>query len=117
MQHRRGKCIWHVMFLAQQLQLFRFDPPPSGDDPALINKTRRDPKRTEQEEVMFNTLFLSSRGLRVVSRAALGIALVALSVNAFSTQDKYTLRVPDGLAFSDFRGYENWQVVAVSQTD
>ena len=32
-------------------------------------------------------------------------------------QDKYTVRVPDGLAFSDFRGYENWQVVAVSQTE
>jgi hypothetical protein len=36
---------------------------------------------------------------------------------AFAAQDKYTLRVPDGLAFSDFRGYENWQVVAVSQTE
>ncbi len=35
----------------------------------------------------------------------------------FAEQDKYTLRVPGGLAFSDFRGYENWQVVAVSQTD
>ena len=32
-------------------------------------------------------------------------------------QDKYTLQVPNGLKFSDFRGYENWQVVAVSQTD
>jgi hypothetical protein len=66
---------------------------------------------------MFNRGLLSSRGLRVASRAALGITLAALSVSAFSTQDKYTLRVPDGLAFSDFRGYENWQVVAVSQTD
>ena len=26
-------------------------------------------------------------------------------------------RVLNGLAFSDFRGYENWQVVAVSQTE
>jgi len=34
-----------------------------------------------------------------------------------SARDKYTLQVPNGLAFSDFRGYENWQVVAVSQTD
>ena len=32
-------------------------------------------------------------------------------------QDKYTLQVPNGLKFSDFKGYENWQVVAVSQTD
>ncbi len=59
----------------------------------------------------------TSRGLRVVSRAAIGIALAVVGASAFSTQDKYTLRVPNGLAFSDFRGYENWQVVAVSQTE
>jgi hypothetical protein len=34
-----------------------------------------------------------------------------------SSQSKYSVQVPNGLAFSDFRGYENWQVVAVSQTD
>ena len=36
---------------------------------------------------------------------------------AAAQQDKYALQVPHGLKFSDFRGYENWQVVAVSQTD
>ncbi len=66
---------------------------------------------------MFDKPFLLSRGLRVVSAAALGIALAVLGGRAFSAQDKYTLRVPNGLAFSDFRGYENWQVVAVSQTE
>lgn len=60
---------------------------------------------------------LRSRGLRVVSAAGIGMALVLLGTSAFSAQDKYTLRVPNGLAFSDFKGYENWQVVAVSQTD
>lgn len=30
---------------------------------------------------------------------------------------KYAVRVPNGLAFSEFRGYESWQVVAVSQTE
>lgn len=29
-------------------------------------------------------------------------------------QDKYTLKVPGGLAFSEFKGYESWQVVSVS---
>ena len=66
---------------------------------------------------MFDKRFLASRGLRLVSAAALGIALAVLGGRAFSAQDKYTLRVPNGLAFSDFRGYENWQVVAVSQTE
>lgn len=30
-------------------------------------------------------------------------------------QDKYTVQVPGGLAFSEFRGYESWQTIAVSQ--
>jgi Cytochrome P460 len=59
---------------------------------------------------------VDKRILRVVSAAAL-VALAVLGGGAFSAQDKYTLRVPNGLAFSDFRGYEDWQVVAVSQTE
>jgi mono/diheme cytochrome c family protein len=31
-----------------------------------------------------------------------------------STQDKYTLKIPNGLAFAEFRGYESWQVISVS---
>jgi hypothetical protein len=34
-----------------------------------------------------------------------------------ASQDKYTLKVPNGLTFSEFRGYDDWQVVAPSQTD
>jgi len=33
---------------------------------------------------------------------------------AISTQDKYTLKIPNGLAFSEFRGYEGWQVISIS---
>ena len=42
--------------------------------------------------------------------------LAVLAGGAISGQDKYTVQVPDGLAFSEFRGYETWQVIAVSQT-
>src|SRR3984957_11431819 len=34
---------------------------------------------------------------------------------AIFAQDKYTLKVPNGLSFSEFRGYEAWQVVSISQ--
>ena len=44
-------------------------------------------------------------------------ALAILGGTAISAQDKYTVQVPNGLVFSDFRGYEDWQVVAVSKTD
>ncbi|MFL5493054.1 MAG: cytochrome P460 family protein [Gemmatimonadales bacterium] len=47
---------------------------------------------------------------------AIVTALVsALGASAMSAQDKYTLKVPGGLAFSEFRGYEAWQVVSISQ--
>jgi hypothetical protein len=42
--------------------------------------------------------------------------LAALGGIAVAAQDKYTVRVPDGIAFSDFRGFEAWQTVAVSQS-
>jgi cytochrome P460 len=45
------------------------------------------------------------------------VALLALGGMAVAAQDKYTLQVPDGLAFSDFRGYEDWQVVSVARTE
>src|SRR5271154_6113640 len=33
---------------------------------------------------------------------------------ALAAQNRYTLQVPGGLAFSEFRGYEDWQTIAVS---
>jgi mono/diheme cytochrome c family protein len=33
---------------------------------------------------------------------------------ATSAQDRYTLKIPNGLAFSEFRGYESWPVISVS---
>ena len=52
-------------------------------------------------------------GAAVVAGAA---ALVAGSA-AGATQDKYTLSVPGGLAFAEFKGYETWEVVAVSTNE
>src|SRR6516165_12590698 len=44
-------------------------------------------------------------------------SVVVLGGIALAAQDRYTLRIPEGLAFSEFRGYETWQNVAVSQTE
>jgi Cytochrome P460 len=46
-----------------------------------------------------------------------GVFLSVLVALALADQDRYTLKVPNGLAFSEFRGYEDWQFVAPSQTD
>ena len=43
------------------------------------------------------------------------IVLAVFGGRAISAQDKYTVEVPGGLAFSEFRGYEDWSVVAMSE--
>jgi Cytochrome P460 len=45
--------------------------------------------------------------------ATVSLAALATGV-AISAQDKYTLKVPGGLAFSEFKGYEGWQTISVS---
>ena len=54
------------------------------------------------------------RGLTIVMTTGV---LAAVGGWAFAAQDKFTVKVPDGLAFSEFRGYEDWQAVGPSQTD
>ena len=44
-----------------------------------------------------------------------GIVLAVSGTEAISAQDKYTVKVPNGLAFSEFKGYEEWQVVSISE--
>jgi Cytochrome P460 len=47
--------------------------------------------------------------------AGIMVALAALASGAaISAQDRYALKVPGGLAFSEFKGYERWQVIAIS---
>ena len=45
----------------------------------------------------------------------LAVALGVFGTRAISGQDKYALKVPGGLAFSEFRGYEDWAVIAISE--
>jgi Cytochrome P460 len=50
------------------------------------------------------------------SRISIGaVALSILAGIAVAAQDRYAVKVPDGLAFSEFKGYEDWRNVAVSQ--
>src|ERR1700733_6158087 len=51
------------------------------------------------------------------SKFPLAIATAALGVIALYAQEKYSLKSPSGIAFSDFRGYEDWSVVSSARTD
>lgn len=53
--------------------------------------------------------------LTVCSALAVTIAIAA-DAPAKPKQDKYTVKVPGGLSFSEFKGYESWQVVSVSNS-
>jgi hypothetical protein len=58
--------------------------------------------------------------MRHKSMVTIGIAAVWLAILgglAISAQDKYTVKVPGGLAFSEFRGYEAWEPISVSHND
>jgi hypothetical protein len=42
-------------------------------------------------------------------------AVLAADAPAKTSSDKYTLKVPGGMAFSEFRGYESWSVISISE--
>jgi hypothetical protein len=43
--------------------------------------------------------------------------VTALAGMALAAQDRYTLKALNGVGFVEFKGYENWEVVAVSETE
>jgi hypothetical protein len=53
----------------------------------------------------------------MIGAVSLAVSLVTLGGMALAAQNRLTLKVPNGPAFSDFKGYEDWQNVAVSQTE
>jgi hypothetical protein len=85
--------------------------------PELVTKS----VAQEQQEQRIGTCIAAERisGFAVVAAAV--AALVVLGAVALCAQgqdkDKYSLKSPSGIAFSDFRGYEDWSVVSSARTD
>jgi len=57
------------------------------------------------------------KGKNIMAVAVIAVVFAIVGIVAFAQQDKYSLQVPNGLAFSEFRGYDTWQDVAVSETE
>ena len=56
------------------------------------------------------------KGKSMLISVGIAAALAVLGVGAaISAQDRYTLKVPNGLALSEFKGYEGWQVISISE--
>lgn len=43
--------------------------------------------------------------------------LVLWAVLALGAEDKYFVKVPGGLAFAEFRGYETWETISISRSE
>jgi hypothetical protein len=46
-----------------------------------------------------------------------GVLVCMAAALTLAAQDKYTVKVPGGLSFSEFRGYEGWQAISVSRNE
>jgi hypothetical protein len=58
---------------------------------------------------------MTRKGKLVIGISA--AVLAGLGGTTAYAQDKYSLKSPSGIAFSDFRGYEDWAVVSSARTD
>ena len=52
---------------------------------------------------------MKSKSLLIGASVAVLTAAVAIAA-----QDRYSVKVPNGLAFAEFRGYDTWQVISIS---
>ena len=71
----------------------------------------------EQQEQKIETR-TSIKGIAAFAIGAKAMAVLAILVaTAVYAQDKYSLKSPSGIAFSDFKGYEDWADVSSARTD
>ena len=73
----------------------------------------------EQQEQKIETRTAVKRiaGFAMMATAVAVLAVLAATVHAHDVQDKYSLKSPGGIAFSDFKRYEDWSVVSSARTD
>ena len=60
---------------------------------------------------------LMKREMRLVAGFATILLVIFTRDTLGEPPDKYALKVPGGLSFSEFEGYERWQTISVSHTD
>ena len=58
---------------------------------------------------------MTSGRLRTIGTATTLISVLGSGALFAQAQDKYTVKVPGGLAFSEFKGYESWELISLSQ--
>jgi Cytochrome P460 len=72
-------------------------------------------QKQQNQKIESRTAAERIAGAAIVAAAV--AVLAVLVVTAVYAQDKYSLKSPSGIAFSDFTGYEDWSVVSSARTD
>ena len=81
--------------------------------------TKPAPQEQKEQRIETRPAVKPIAGFTIVATAMAVLAVLgAVALYAQSQDnDKYSLKSPSGIAFSDFRGYEDWAVVSSARTD
>jgi hypothetical protein len=81
--------------------------------------TKSVPQEQQEQRIETRTALKRIGGFTTVATAVAVLAVLGAVVLYAQSQDndKYSLKSPSGIAFSDFRGYEDWAVVSSAHTD
>ena len=80
--------------------------------------TKSSAQEQQEQKIETRTALKRIAGFTIAAITTVMLAvLVASAVHARDAQNKYSLKSPSGIAFSDFRGYEDWSVVSSARTD
>ena len=73
----------------------------------------------EQQKIEARNALQRIAGFTIIATAmaVLAVLVTAALFAQDQDKDKYSLKSPSGIAFSDFRGYEDWSVVSSARTD
>ncbi|MGA7560008.1 MAG: cytochrome P460 family protein [Terriglobales bacterium] len=77
------------------------------------------PQEQREQRIETSTAVKHIGGFTAVATAVAVLAVLGAVILYAQSQDndKYSLKSPSGIAFSDFRGYEDWSVVSSAHTD
>jgi predicted small secreted protein len=87
--------------------------------PELVTKSVT--QEQQEQKILSWPCVLRAAAARTASTATAVATMVKGAIRStavhVSNKDKYSLVSPGGIAFSDFRGYEDWAVVSSARTD
>jgi hypothetical protein len=83
----------------------------------LVTKSVAQERQEQKIEARSALQRIAGFTILATAMAVLAVLVAAALFAQDQDNDKYSLKSPSGIAFSDFRGYEDWSVVSSARTD